>query len=215
MSAHAPDTGNDVGDRLGGGGGADPLLHGDEAARAGEADAGPVVLLDSVWWKNPFLWLTLGTGIPVTAVPWVPPEGGGSADPGNWQGWILGFGVGTLAVAYFAHFALRARLEIRPKGFREVRAIGRTVWHRWEDVSEFVVWRDPESRPIVAYSIRKNGKPTAEGGRVEGAYQGTPEELRDRMNAARDRALAAAAAEAARGPEVEAGHRRAPPVAGD
>lgn len=80
-------------------------------------------MLEPLWWKNPFLWLTLGMGIPSTIMPVAMGDGVDSL--------ALTLGAATFVGTVIAHLSLRARLEIRPDGFREDLAFWRTIEHRW------------------------------------------------------------------------------------
>jgi hypothetical protein len=140
---------------------------------------GEVVVLKSVWWKNPFLWMAVGIGIPSTIL--MMEDGVEHLAPG--------FGVATFVLAVFAHLSLRARLEIRPDGFREKLAFWRTIEHRWADVGGFMVREESEAADAVGFWVRGNGGKTAKFEILMGGYGESVKALTKRMNAARDKAL--------------------------
>jgi hypothetical protein len=142
-------------------------------------DDGATVVLTSVWWKNPFLWMMLGMGIPITIM--MMEDGVEHLAPG--------FGVGTFVLAVIAHLSLRARLEIRPDGFREDLAFWRTIEHRWADVGGFVVRKQDEAEDAVGFWVLERGKPAGKFDILMGAYGESVKTLTDRMNAARAKAL--------------------------
>jgi hypothetical protein len=149
----------------------------------GDGGGGAIVVLESVWWKNPFLWMALGFGIFMTYPAVV------TDDTGQLQGFARGAGAATVVFTVLAHLALRSRLEIRPDGFREKHSIWRTIEHRWDDVGGFMVrGDDPEAVDAVGFWVRKNGK-THKFDILMGAYADNVKTLTDRMNAARDQAL--------------------------
>lgn len=147
------------------------------AAIAPDGDA--VVVLRSVWWKNPFLWMALGMGIPITIM--MMEDGVEHLAPG--------FGVATLVLTLIAHLSLRARLEIRPDGFREDLAFWRTIEHRWADVEGFVVRKQDEAEDAVGFWVREDGRRPGKFDILMGAYGESVKALTDRMNAARAKAL--------------------------
>ena len=142
---------------------------------------GEVVVLHSVWWKNPFLWMALGMGIPITVL--MMEDGVEHLAPG--------FGVATFVLAVLAHLSLRARLEIRPDGFREKLAFWRTIEHRWADVGGFMVREESEAADAVGFWVRGDGGRTAKFDILMGGYGESVKALTKRMNAARDKALGA------------------------
>ncbi len=142
---------------------------------------GAAVVLTSVWWKNPFLWLILGMGIPITIM--MMEEGVEHLAPG--------FGVATFVLAVIAHLSLRARLEIRPDGFREDLAFWRTIEHRWADVGGFVVRKEEEAEDAVGFWVLRDGRKPGNFDMLMGAYGESVKTLTDRMNAARAKALGA------------------------
>ena len=142
---------------------------------------GAVVVLLSVWWKNPFLWMALGIGIPSTILAAMEGE--------QLYNVTLVFGMLTLVLASLALVSLDARLEIRPDGFREKYAFWRTIEHRWDGVSRFAVRKDPEAEDAVIFLVLKEGRPTGESDMLMGAYGESVAALTDRMNAAREKAL--------------------------
>ncbi|HEX8213269.1 MAG TPA: hypothetical protein VF584_24045 [Longimicrobium sp.] len=144
---------------------------------------GAVVVLESVWWKNPFLWMALGIGIPSTSM--MMEDGVEHLAPGS--------GVATLVLAVLAHLSLRARLEIRPDGFREKLAFWRTIEHRWAHVGGFSIFKQDEAEDAVAFWVLENGRNTGKFDILMGAYGENVKALTDRMNAARAKALGAAA----------------------
>ncbi len=146
-------------------------------------DDGAVVVLRSVWWKNPFLWLLLLMGIPITIM--MMEDGVEHLAPG--------FGVAALVLTLLAHLSLRARLEIRPDGFREDLAFWRTIEHRWADVGGFVVRKQDEAEDAVGFWVLEGGKPAGKFDILMGAYGESVKALTERMNAARAKALAAGA----------------------
>lgn len=155
------------------------------SAGAGETGTdrgdGAVVILRSVWWKNPFLWMALVLGIPGTIMT----AGGGE----RLQGATLIVAALTILGAGVALIALNARLEIHPDGFREEIGFGRTIEHRWADVSGFAVLEEQESEDAISFLVLKKGRATGETGRLRGAYGESVAALTDRMNAAREKAL--------------------------
>lgn len=142
---------------------------------------GEVVVLTSVWWKNPFLWMALGMGIPITILTME--DGVEHLAPG--------FGTGTFVLAVLAHVSLRARLEIRQDGFREKLAFWRTIEHRWADVDGFMVREESETADAVGFWVRGDGAKRAKFDILMGGYAESVKTLTDRMNAARDKALGA------------------------
>jgi hypothetical protein len=152
---------------------------------------GAVVVLLSVWWKNPFLWMALGMGIPCTIIA------AGEGEP--LRNVTLVFAALTVVLAGAAHVSLISRLEIRPNGFREDHAFWRTIEHRWADVSRFAVRKDSEAEDAVSFLVLKNGRDTGESDILMGAYGESVEALTDRMNAAREKALGPGATDVANG----------------
>jgi hypothetical protein len=155
---------------------------------------GAAVILLSVWWKNPFLWMALGMGIPGTIMM----AGGGE----RLQSATLVVAALTVVGAGVALLALNARLEIRPDAFREEIGFGRTVEYRWADVGSFAVLKESESEDAVSFLVLKKGRATGETGRLAGAYGESVEALTDRMNAAREKALGPEATAYANRPRV-------------
>jgi hypothetical protein len=145
----------------------------------------PIVVLLSAWWKNPFLWMALGMGTPGTIM-----AAGGGERLHNVTPVIATL---TVLLAGVAHFSLRARLEIRPDGFREDFAFWRTIEYRWAEVSRFAVLKDPEAEDSIGFLVLKNGRATGESIVLMGAYTESVEALTDRLNDARDKALGPAA----------------------
>jgi len=158
-------------------------------AGATMSDDGTAVVLVSVWWKNPFLWMALGIGIPMTIMPLMEGDRVAQLAPG--------FGVAAFVLTVFAHLSLRARLEIRPDGFREDLAFWRTIEHGWADVDGFMVRTEAEASDAVGFWVREGAGKTAKFDILMGGYGESVRALTDRMNAARDKALAAGARTAA------------------
>jgi hypothetical protein len=118
-------------------------------ADATAPDDGRAIVHVSVLWKNPFLWIALGIGIPMTIMPMTMGDSVAHLAPG--------FGVATFVLTVFAHLSLHARLEIRPDGFREDLAFWRTIEHRWADVDGFMVRTEAEAADAVASGCGRAG----------------------------------------------------------
>ncbi len=99
-----------------------------DARETGPDGGGGTVVLLSVWWKNPFLWMILGIGGSGTIM---------AAMEGGERMLALVFAALTVVFSAVAHLSLCARLEIRPDGFREEFVFWRTierVGRRWESL---------------------------------------------------------------------------------
>lgn len=140
-----------------------------------------VVVLHMPLYKNPFLWMSGILGFTLIAL---------FAEDDGLLSTSVRVCVGiTAAVMLLSVLLFRAKLTIGPAGFRERMPPWLDVEFTWADVSEFFIRTDEEALDAVGYVVRGR---EAEGPRIiAGAYPGRLGALCERLNEARERALAA------------------------